>query len=371
MNMLVAFIILSLIIASCNTESRDDSDFTISMNLRGFEDSTKFKLLDLDKLKFIDSTYLFHGRLEFRGSIDEPVNARIHTVDNKYLVLWIEKGIITVDGTYDNFDFSKIDGSSLNAVLTKYRDKQRELDFERDSLMQIMMQLMSSQSDDAEDEFQRLNSLVNQIDKDKFSIRVQGIENEQASHYTIKELYFLRNDFTNDSLELFFNRFPESLQKTKYGEVIRTYIENKPVTIGDHYLDIEGRNEAGQMIKLSELDGNYILLDFWASWCGPCRIENPNLVKASNNFKDRGFEIFSFSIDSNIDSWKNALVKDSLTWTNVIDYNGSYSKMSALYGVRAIPSSFLINPEGIIIAKNLRGNALEDKLHEEMRRAEK
>ena len=89
-------------------------------------------------------------------------------------------------------------------------------------------------------------------------------------------------------------------------------------------------------------------------------------MKAYNDFKESGFDIFSFSTDSNIDSWKKAIEKDSLIWTNVIDKNGSYRKMSALYGVRAIPSSFLINPEGIIIAKNLRGKTLEDKLNKEI-----
>lgn len=91
------------------------------MNLKGFEDSTKFKLLDLDKLDFIDSTYLINGKLEFKGTIDEPKTARIHTIDNKYLILWIEKGEMSILGDYENFGDSKIDGSLLNSVMTKYR----------------------------------------------------------------------------------------------------------------------------------------------------------------------------------------------------------------------------------------------------------
>ena len=132
--------------------------------------------------------------------------------------------------------------------------------------------------------------------------------------------------------------------------------------IGDKYIDISGINNEGEKVNLSKLNGKYVLLDFWASWCGPCRQENPNLVRLYKKYNKKGFEIFSFSTDDNIKSWKKASEMDSISWTSVIDKNGSYSKMSALYNVRAIPASFLINPEGIVIAKNLRGKELENKL---------
>jgi peroxiredoxin len=366
MKNLLIIVFIALVVISCNSKKSNELDYTISMNLVGFEDSTLFKILDLDKLEFIDSTYLNNGKLKFKGKVKEPFSARIHTIDDKYLILWIENVEIKIEGNYKDFEFSNIEGSSLNTVMTKYRDKQKILQISRDSLMQQMIRLMSSQSANAEEDFQKLNSQVSRIDKEVFAIRSLGIVSEQPSHYTIKELYFLRNDFTKDSLELLFAKFTEPLQSTQYGEVIRTYIENKSIAVGDRYIDIKGINMEGQTIKLSEFDGKYVLLDFWASWCGPCRQENPNLVKTYRKFKNKGFEIFSFSTDSNIASWKKAIEKDSLIWTNVIDENGSYSKMSALYGVRAIPSSFLINPKGVVIAMNLRGKALEDQLNEQL-----
>src|SRR5690606_4791197 len=315
---------LALIVISCNRS--DKNDYAVSMILTGFEDSTKFKLLDLDKLEFIDSAYSIDGKLQFKGNVKEPFSARIHTIDDKYIILWIEDKEIRIEGEYKDFLHSKIEGSVLNSVMTKYRDKQRELQTQRDSLMHRMIELMSAQTADAKEEFYKLNSQVNRIDKEVFNIRLNGIVSEQPSYFTIQELYFIRNDFSKDSLKLLFNKFPESLQATKYGDVIRTYIENKALSVGDPYVDIEGLNEAGEIIKLSQFKGKYILLDFWASWCGPCRQENPNLVKAYKKYGNKGFEIFSFSIDSNIDSWQNAVMKDSLTWTNVIDKNGSYSK---------------------------------------------
>ena len=120
----------------------------------------------------------------------------------------------------------------------------------------------------------------------------------------------------------------------------------------------------GPKLALSSLRGKYVLIDFWASWCGPCRQENPNVVKAYNQFKDKGFTIYSVSLDQDKAKWERAIASDGLTWHHVSDLAGWNSVAGAAYGVKSIPQSFLIDPQGKIIAKNLRGEALAAKLAE-------
>ena len=109
-------------------------------------------------------------------------------------------------------------------------------------------------------------------------------------------------------------------------------------------------------------------MEFWASWCGPCRADNPHLLKTYQDFKDKGFEVYGFSLDNNKNSWIKAIHKDGLTWTNVIDLEGDFIKEEESYRKEsAIPMNFLINPDGIVIAKNIRGERLTEKLNAELK----
>lgn len=136
------------------------------------------------------------------------------------------------------------------------------------------------------------------------------------------------------------------------------------VSAGAAAPDISLNTPDGKTIKLSSLRGKYVLIDFWASWCGPCRKENPNVVRMYNKFKNKNFEIFGVSLDDNKQKWTGAIAQDGLGWMHVSDLKGWQSQGAALYSVTAIPATFLIDKEGKIIAKNLRGDALEQKLTE-------
>lgn len=138
----------------------------------------------------------------------------------------------------------------------------------------------------------------------------------------------------------------------------------KATAIGEPAPEIALPNPEGEIVKLSSMKGKYVLVDFWAKWCGPCRAENPNVVRVYNKYKDKGFTVFGVSLDRNKSDWVNAIKEDGLTWTHVSDLKYWQSEAARTYNINSIPFSVLLDPNGIIIAKNLRGPALEKKLHE-------
>jgi peroxiredoxin len=138
----------------------------------------------------------------------------------------------------------------------------------------------------------------------------------------------------------------------------------KKLAVGQPAPEIALPNTEGQLTKLSSFKGKYVLVDFWAKWCGPCRKENPNVVKAYNQFKDKGFTVFGVSLDRNKEDWVKAINEDGLTWTHVSDLKFWQSEAAKTYNITSIPFSLLLDPNGVIIAKNLRGPALEAKLTE-------
>lgn len=142
-----------------------------------------------------------------------------------------------------------------------------------------------------------------------------------------------------------------------------TGVMNK-VAVGKKAPDFSAADPAGKMVKLSDHYQKYTLIDFWASWCAPCRKENPNVVAAFQKYKDRGFAVFGVSLDKNQASWQKAIKDDGLNWLQVSELNYWNSEIAKQYGVRAIPANFLINANGVIVGKNLRGEKLLEKLEE-------
>jgi peroxiredoxin len=136
------------------------------------------------------------------------------------------------------------------------------------------------------------------------------------------------------------------------------------IKVGGLAPDIELPDPKGKIRKLSDLRGKVVLLDFWASWCRPCRMENPHVVQVYNKYKDKGFTVLGVSFDQNKDAWIKAIEKDNLTWTQISDLKGWGNEAGKLYGITSIPQNLLIDKEGKIVAKNLRGPELDAKLEE-------
>jgi len=179
----------------------------------------------------------------------------------------------------------------------------------------------------------------------------------------------LPQEFDAVAAEKEFNLFDAPLRESDLGKELAARIAKvKKTQEGMLAPDFTQLDVNGKPVKLSDFRGKYVLLDFWASWCGPCRRENPNVVKAYNDFKAKGFEVLGVSLDKreDRDKWLQAIQKDGLSWTQVSDLKVWDNEAAKLYDVNAIPMNFLIDPDGKIIAKYLRGEALETTLKKVM-----
>jgi len=189
-----------------------------------------------------------------------------------------------------------------------------------------------------------------------------GTDNKQILFLTLIDMFSpYDQDFTRDLIVNYAKEYP----KSNFAKIALANAPKGSLRIGDEAIDIALPSPGGKTISLKSLRGKVVLLDFWASWCGPCRQENPNLVNAYNHYKDKGFTVFSVSLDENADKWKAAIAKDGLVWANhVSDLKGWKSKAAELYNVKGIPMTFLLDKKGVIVATNLRGEALQQKLQE-------
>jgi peroxiredoxin len=216
------------------------------------------------------------------------------------------------------------------------------------------------------------NKRIAQIEQEYTTAEKEVVNNVKAmlpdmgtSLVALFALNFINIDTDFDTYEALAQRFGKENPNSPHAKsLIGRVARIKGVMVGSSAPEITLNDTTGKAVALSSLRGKYVLIDFWASWCGPCRSENPNVVRMYNKYKDKGFTIYGVSLDKTKADWQRAIRNDNLPWTHVSDLKFWQSVAAQQYGVQAIPATFLLDKEGKIIAKNLRGDALEQKLEE-------
>ena len=244
--------------------------------------------------------------------------------------------------------------------------------------------LLRSVQKDYESAVKKYREAAQSKDEDKLKKAELRLERLEASKKAVMRKYLVENpgtpigmyvlnqvagyELNPDDVEPLFNSLARSVRKYPSAKEFEHRMDlAKKLAVGQPAVDFVQKDLQGNPVSLASFRGKYVLVDFWASWCNPCRNENPNVVEAYHRFKDKGFTVLGVSFDERKDKWQQAIDQDNLDWTHVSDLKGWNNAVGKLYGIRAIPQNLLIDPKGTIIARNLRGGDLSRKLAELLR----
>ena len=321
-----------------------------------------------------DSTAVQNGRFEFKGSLPEPGRAALtfshhgtalkQSKDMGRNFFFLEQGTIAVS-TPDSATRLAVRGTPLNDDNAKLLATLKPLSDRANALMQgYRAQPEATRKDPAY--IKQLEAQLDPIEEQQKQLRTDFVK----AHPNARLSLFVLQDVGGSVPEVgpyatLFQGLSPSLRSSARGQRIGEQIKRlQKVAVGATAPDFTQNTPDGKPVALSSLRGKYVLIDFWASWCGPCRQENPNVVKAYNQFKDKGFTVLGVSLDKEgaREAWVRAIEKDGLAWTQVSDLKYWNNAVAQDYGVQAIPQNFLLDPQGKIVAANLRGDALQSTL---------
>ncbi len=363
------YLYLAILLTSLSTMGQM-SPFHLKVKTNSGLNGTVYLNYTVNYQKKLDSAQLVMGKADIKGEIKNANEAQIYFLPvgqemSNGLKNLDQKSFYLEKGT-NRFLTS---GSIKNGVVKKSRFN-KEFEKYTAYLFDINEELEKARTAKSSNLAERKanDAQYQVVIEEKRNQLYQYVEDNPGSFFSIVALNdVITSRMDMDRIEAAYNTLTKNVKTNHEGALLGVFIEREQRTkVGTLALDFTQNDVNGMPVKLSDFRGQYVLIDFWASWCGPCRVENPHLVKAYEQFKDKNFTILGVSLDNpgKKQDWIDAIAKDGLIWNQVSDLKGWDNEAAVMYGIRGVPASFLINPEGKIIAKRLRGNDVVEKLKE-------
>jgi len=341
--MMKKFLFLLIAIPFFGFSQTASKDFEISGNVTGYPDGTSVSFLNQQTGAPEKQATIEKGKFVIKGNLAEPSFIVLIFGDQPPAIpLFIDNSKIKIEGDKNNLENLSVTGSKSQDEFAEYSKAMKPYD-------KIFM------PDSAKDA-----ASVAAVEKISENFVKKYPSSYVAPIAIIRILQSSENAIEADKLYKLLSKDVKNSALSKYvGQQLELAKINP---IGSQIIDFSQADTSGHSVKISSFRGKYVLIDFWASWCRPCRMENPNVVAAFDKYHQKNFTILSVSLDQAKDAWLNAIHMDGLTWTHVSDLKGWGNQVASLFKVTSIPQNILIDPNGKIIAKNLRGESLNDKL---------
>lgn len=365
----------ALLVFSCNKAG--ENEYIITGTIKGVDGKKVYLEVQDDMtgaFKTLDTVVVEGGKFTIKGSAKESdINLiQIESVEGKIPFI-LENGDIEMDINKDSLSLVKVTGTYNNDELTAYRElgsaiQKKMMKFQKDNMAK--MNLAQQKKDTA-----TINALSKEYFKFQKDFAAQSEEYVKKHPKSFISLLLIESFFQQmvepAKITTYFNGLDKELKANKHGKKIKSQLDliNKPaapagVAVGAIAPDFSAPDPNGKMVSLKQCMGKVTLIDFWASWCNPCRAENPNNVAMYNEFHAKGLNIIGVSLDKDAAKWKEAIAKDKLTWPQISNLKYWDEPIRVTYGVESIPATFLLDANGTVVAKDLTGAALKAKVAE-------